>query len=137
MAGRQRAEPGGKEGDAEAVRRADPDRAGNRFALAADIGARGDHVSFHPLRDSQKAFAGRREFRPCRQPAEELGFEGGFESRHAPRYGGMIEFEPLRRAEDLARSRHGQEDAHVIPIHRACNSGLWFAGIQVSDWARH
>ena len=92
-------------------------RAGDRLAVAGDLGARGDHVGLHALGDAEEALAGRRQLAAGGVAAEQFCVEGGLERGDAARHGGVVEVEPARRAEDLPGAGDGEEDAGVIPVH--------------------
>ncbi len=127
----QRAEPRREEGDAETVGRADAHRARHLLAFAGDLGAGGDHVGFHALGDGEEALAGRRQLAAGGEPAKELCAERLLQRGDPARDGGVVEFEPPRRAEDLARrarrrgrcGRHPSSWLSLRPTRLRANHG--------------
>ena len=83
----------------------------------ADVGARRDHVGLHALGEAEKALTRLRQLATRRHAAKEPRAERLLERGNAPRHGGVVEAQAPRGAEDLAGARHGQEDAHVVPVH--------------------
>ena len=65
----------------------------------------------------EEALAGRRQLAAGGEPAKELCAKRIFQRGDPARDGRVVEFQPPRRAEDLAGAGDGEEDADVVPVH--------------------
>src|SRR5690606_16666983 len=120
----ERAQPRGQEGDAEAVRSANADGAGNVVAFSGDLGSRGDHVGLNALGDGEEAFALLGQLRTSGEAAKQFCAEAFLKRCDPARDGRVVELEPPRGTKDLTGPRHGEEYTNVVPVHRHLTSGI-------------
>jgi len=105
-----------QEGRTETIRRADPDRAGERHIGAADIALDRQRLGLHALGLGEEPLAMGGQRVALGAALEELGLQRLLQRGDAARDGGVIGAEPARCGGQAARARHGQKEAEVVPV---------------------
>lgn len=106
-----------QEGDAETIRRADAHGAGDRRVDPPDLRLGGEHLGFHALGRGKEDLAFGRQFAAVGTPDEELRFQLFLERGNPPAERRVIDAEPFRGGENLARPRDSQKYPDVVPVH--------------------
>ena len=104
---------------AEPVGRADPHRAGQMRARAADRLLVGDDGRFHRLGAVGDALAGLGEEIAGLAAIKQFGREVLFQPVDTADHRGMIDAELLCGSRDRAAAHDGQHEAEVVPVDRA------------------
>ena len=109
-------QPRGQEVAAETVGRADPDRAGQMRARAADRLLVGDDGGFHRLRAVGDALAGFGEQIAGLAAIKQFCGQMPFQPVDTPDHCGMIDAELLGGSRDRSAAHDGEHEAEVVPV---------------------